>query len=80
MNKRIDYDGDFVESTGTETCQDMSSQFLRIMGGTPEEKKILTCFMNYIKFFVKKRYEESYWQTEKPTEIIDISNEIVREH
>ena len=80
MNKRIEYEGDFEYSDGTESCQDMSSQFLRIMGGTPDEKKILTCFMNYIRFFVKKRYEDNYWETQKPIDIIDISNEIVREH
>jgi len=49
------------------------------MGGGGEEKKILTCFVNYIKFFVKKKYADSYWETNKPTEIIDIANEVVRE-
>lgn len=43
-----------------------------------EAKKILTCFVNYIKFFIGKKYETSYWETHKPTDIIDISNEIVR--
>ena len=49
------------------------------MGGSGEEKKILTCFVNYIKFFVKQKYSETYWETSKPTEIIDIVNEIVRD-
>ena len=49
------------------------------MGGSPEEKKILVCFMNYIRFFVKKKYEEDYWENHKPIDIIDISNEIVRD-
>jgi len=44
------------------------------MGGSAEEKKILTCFVNYIRFFVKKKYSETYWETNKPTEIIDIAN------
>jgi hypothetical protein len=52
----------------------MASNFLRIMAGSGEEKKILTCFVNYIRFFVRKRYSESYWETSKPTEIIDIAN------
>ena len=57
----------------------MGSSFLRIMGGSNEEKKILTCFVNYIRFFVKKRYSDNYWETSKTTEIIDIANEIVRD-
>ena len=57
----------------------MGSNFLRIMGGSGEEKKILTCFVNYIKFFVKQKYSETYWETSTPTEIIDIVNEIVRD-
>ncbi len=57
----------------------MGSQFLHIMGGSQEEKKILTCFMNYIRFFVNKKYESDYWETQKPIDIIDIANEIVRE-
>lgn len=61
-------------SNGTETCQDMGSNFLRIMGGAGEDKKILTCFVNYIRFFVNRKYSENYWETNKPTEIIDIAN------
>ena len=50
-----------------------------MMGGSSEEKKILTCFVNYIRYFVKKKYTDTYWETNKPTEIIDIANEVVRE-
>lgn len=57
----------------------MGSNFLKIMGGNGEEKKILTCFINYIRFFVKKKYSDTYWETNRPTEIIDIANEIVRD-
>lgn len=28
---------------------------------------------------MKKKYDENYWETQKPIDIIDISNEIVRE-
>jgi hypothetical protein len=28
---------------------------------------------------VKQRYEEDFWETKKPTDIIDVSNEMVRE-
>lgn len=52
----------------------MASQFLKIMGSSTEDKKILFCFMNYIRFFVKKKYEDNYWETQKPGDIIDISN------
>jgi len=27
------------------------------MEGTEEERKIMYCFMNYIRFFVKKKYD-----------------------
>lgn len=79
MNKTVEYDGEFEFSEGTESCQDMASNFLRIMGASGEEKKILNCFVNYIKFFVRKKYSDTYWETSKPTEIIDIANEIVRD-
>jgi hypothetical protein len=39
----------------------------------------LYCFINYIRFFVKKRYDDNYWEAHRPVDIIDISNEIVRE-
>ena len=57
----------------------MGSSFLRMMGGSSEEKKILTCFVNYIRYFVKKKYTDTYWETNNPTEIIDRANEVVRE-
>ena len=79
MDRTIEYEGEYQLSEGNESCQDMGSSFLRVMGDTRQEKKILTCFLNYIRFFVKKKYSEAYWETSKPTEIIDIANEIVRD-
>lgn len=79
LNKSVDYDGEFEYSDGSESCQDMASQFLRIMEGPEEDRRILYCFMNYIRFFVGKKYDETYWESHKPIDIIDISNEIVRE-
>jgi hypothetical protein len=79
MGKKVDYEGDFEYSEGAESCQDMASQFLKIMGGSEDEKRVLYCFMNYIRFFVGRKYDEHYWETHKPIDIIDISNEIVRE-
>jgi hypothetical protein len=79
LNKKVDYEGDFEFSEGSESCQDMASQFLRIMEGTVEERRVLYCFMNYIRFFVRRKYDEAYWETHKPIDIIDISNEIVRD-
>jgi hypothetical protein len=57
----------------------MASQFLKTFAPSEEEKKILVCFLNYIRFFVKKKYDDTYWETHKPNDIIDISNEIVRD-
>jgi hypothetical protein len=57
----------------------MGSHFLRAFELPGDDKSMLVCFLNYIRFFVKRRYEESYWESHKPTDIIDISNEIVRE-
>lgn len=57
----------------------MASDFLRTFSGEDEQKKMLSCFLNYMRFFVKKRYEDNYWESHKPTEIIDISNQLVRE-
>ena len=65
-------------SEGHETCQDMASDFLKIVKTNGEEKKIVNCFINYIKFYVYKKYEKDFWETNKPTDLIDISNEIVR--
>lgn len=56
----------------------MASDFLRIMGGSGEEKKLLTCFVNYLKFFVSRKYEENYWENHKPADIIDIANDLIR--
>ena len=79
-NKQAEYEESFEFSEGNETCQDMASHFLRIMGGSGEERKVITCFLNYLRFFIKRRYEDNYWETHKPSDIIDISNEIVKEH
>jgi hypothetical protein len=57
----------------------MATHFLRIMGGTGEDKKILTCFLNYLRFTVKRKYDETYWETKRPSEIIDLSNDIVKD-
>lgn len=57
----------------------MASQFLNLIQNDGEEKKILTCFLNYIKFSIGQKYEPNYWQNHKPTDIIDISNQIVRD-
>ena len=57
----------------------MASQFLRVMEGSESEKRVLYCFVNYMRFFVKQKYEEDYWETHKPIDIIDISNEMVRD-
>ena len=78
MNRQVNYKGKYEFSEGSETCQDMASQFLRIMEGSEEERQILSCFMNYLRFFVSQKYEEGYWESHKPTDIIDISNEVVR--
>lgn len=56
----------------------MASDFLKIVKTNGEEKKIVNCFINYIKFYVDKKYENNFWEANKPTDIIDISNEIVR--
>ena len=56
----------------------MASDFLKIVKTNGEEKKIVNCFINYIKFYVYKKYEKDFWETNKPTDLIDISNEIVR--
>lgn len=61
MNRTVDYEDSYEFSEGNETCQDMGSHFLRIMGGSGEEKKVITCFLNYLRFTVKRRYDETYW-------------------
>lgn len=78
MGRAVSYSEPYEFSEGSETCQDMGSQFLRAFG-RGEEGATLVCFVNYIRFFVRRRYEEGYWERHKPTDIIDISNEIVRE-
>lgn len=77
--RTIEYSGEYEMSTGDETCQDMGSDFLRVLGGSGEERKILNCFMNYLRFFVERRFDETYWQTQKPNDIIDITNDLVRQ-
>ena len=77
FGKSIDYSEPFLGSEGHETCQDMATEFMKL-AREGEERKILTCFINYLRFFVGKKYEESYWECHRPTDIIDISNEIVR--
>ncbi len=57
----------------------MGSHFLRIFGGPEQERRLLTCFLNYLRFTVRRHYEENFWETQKPGDIIDISNDIVRE-
>lgn len=49
------------------------------MGGSGEEKKVITCFLNYLRFTVQRKYDETYWETKKPSDIIDLSNDIVKE-
>jgi len=44
----------------------MASHFLRILGGVGMEKKIVTCFLNYLRFYVNKKYDEQYWERNKP--------------
>ena len=60
--RRIEYEGDFEASDGNESCQDMASHFLRIMAGSSEDKRILVCFLNYLRFFIRRKYEDpKYW-------------------
>ena len=62
INRRIEYEGEFESSEGQESCQDMASHFLKIMGGSPEDRRILVCFLNYLRFFIDRKYEDSrYW-------------------
>lgn len=51
----------------------------------PEEsiqRKIIICFLNYMKFFTNQKFsetEEDYWSECSPTDLIDVSNQMVRE-
>ena len=36
MNKSVDYEQEYELSEGVESCQDMTSSFLRMMGGSAE--------------------------------------------
>lgn len=60
-NHSIAYEGEYVASEGSETCQDMGSHFMKMLVGRDEEKRLLACFLNYIRFEVTKKYEEGYW-------------------
>ena len=63
----MEYGEEYEFSEGSETCQDMCSHFLRIMGGSGDEKRLLTCFVNCLRHFVKRKYEETYWESHRPT-------------
>ena len=41
----------------------MGSHFLRILGGTGQERQLLVCFMNYLREAVNKHYNATYWET-----------------
>lgn len=79
-NRTTEYDEPYEMSDGNETCQDMGSHFLRIMGGSGEERRLLVCFLNYLRFTVNRKYEEGFWENKKPSDIIDLTNEIVKDH
>lgn len=74
--------GDTVKtSEGNRTCQDMVSSFLnKISFLNNEQKKIVNCFINELKYFVDKRYGEKFWSEEKPNDIIDAVNDIYKGH
>jgi hypothetical protein len=48
-------------SAGKETCQDMGSEFLRAFSSDEIDKKVLVCFLNYIRYFVRQKYDDTYW-------------------
>lgn len=57
MNKTCNYNEDYEMSDGSETCQDMGSNFIRSLHVQGEEKKLLHCFLNYLRFFVQRKYQ-----------------------
>ncbi len=60
-NKQVEYEDEYEFCEGGETCQDMGSQFLRIMGGTGNERKLITCFLNELRFFVARKLNPTFW-------------------
>jgi hypothetical protein len=76
----IEYKEGFEPSSGHKTCQDMASIFLNEMA--PEEcseRTILICFLNYMRQFTIEKFGEKYWAETPPSDLIDISNQMVRE-
>ena len=43
-------------------------------------KTVLNCFLNEIKHTVDIKYGEKYWVEEKPSEIIDLANDLCKNH
>lgn len=59
----------------------MASSFLEELSEVEEEaKKVLHCFLNEIKYRVDLKHGEKYWKEEKPSELIDLTNEICSKH
>lgn len=80
VDETIKYNESFEPSTGHKTCQDMATMFLSELAPEPSsERTILICFLNYMKKFTSDKYDEKYWGQNQPNDLIDISNQMVRE-
>jgi hypothetical protein len=76
----VKYNETFEPSTGNKTCQDMATTFLSEQAPEPsKERTVLTCFLNYMRQFTMDKYDEKYWGDSQPNDLIDISNQMVRE-
>ena len=58
----------------------MATTFLDEQAPEPsKERTALTCFLNYMRQFTMDKYDEKYWGDSQPSDLIDISNQMVRE-
>jgi hypothetical protein len=45
-----------------------------------EQKKVMNCFINELRYFVDKKYGDKFWVNEKPNDIIDLVNDMCLGH
>lgn len=63
------------------SCQDMVTSFISKLSFLEiHEQKVIFCYLNLLRFAVHEKFGDKFWVEEKPNEIIDIVNDLCKNH
>ncbi len=57
----------------------MMSSFINSFDLEEKELNTLKCFVSYVKQISEEKFDNKFWHENSPSDLIDVSNELVRE-